>query len=57
MAIAPMSNRRPIRPYGAFHRSKRRSRVDTLVILEGPARPRGIRRALSAIARLVFRRR
>jgi len=54
---APTSNRRPIRPYGAFHRSKRRSNVNTLVILEGPARPRGIRRVLAAVVRLVLRRR
>jgi|HubBroStandDraft_5_1064220.scaffolds.fasta_scaffold652181_2 hypothetical protein len=34
MATAPMSNRRVKRPYGGFLRSKRRSGLDTLAMLE-----------------------
>jgi hypothetical protein len=35
MAAAPMSNRRPKRPDGGFHRSKRRSGLNALAMLEG----------------------
>jgi hypothetical protein len=62
MATAPMSNRRAKRPYGGFLRSKRRSGLDTLAMLEAasgrqaaplPGRWATIR---SAIKRLLSRR-
>lgn len=52
-----MYNRRAIRPDGAFHRNKRRSNVNTLATLDRSAKPRGWGRFLSAVVRIILRRR
>jgi len=55
MTPGPTSNRRARRPYGVFHRSKRRSGLNTLAMLEGP--PASRKSLLARILRLLSRKR
>ncbi len=62
MATARMSNRRVKRPYGGFLRSKRRSGLDTLAMLEaakGDQTPRlpGFWATIYSAVKRLFRRR
>jgi hypothetical protein len=64
MATTRMSNRRVKRPYGGFLRSKRRSGLDTLAMLEAASAPAeqggeggGLKRIFAGIFRRLLNRR